>query len=65
MIITKAAGCALFAFRVLVFHNQSGAVFCSALSPGQLFCKVFVIVHVCVGLVMSYASYAWRDVKLT
>lgn len=58
MVFTKAAGCALFAFRAFVSHNQSAAVFCCALSPGKLLVRWFVTVHVCVGLVMSYADYA-------
>lgn len=58
MIITKAAGCALFAFRALVSHNQSATVFCCALRGlVSSFVRWFVIMHVSVGLLMSYANY--------
>lgn len=59
MIIAKAAGCVLFAFRALVPPNQSATVFCRALRGlVSSFVRWLVIVHVSVGLVMSYADYA-------
>lgn len=48
MIITKAAGRALFAFKALVSHIQSAAVFCCALRVlVSSFVRLFFIVPMC------------------
>lgn len=49
MVITKAAGRALFAFRALVSHIQSAAVLCCVLRVlVSSSVRWFVIVHMCV-----------------
>lgn len=59
MIISKAAGRVLFPFRAVVSHIQSATVYhCALRALVSSFVRWFVIVHVCVGLLTSYADFA-------